>query len=90
MSQILSIFKILSINILTFMSIYRQKYKIQLYYFKKYTVLVAVLYINTSFVVTQYGHNKWRPPSLSELTSMVFNTELIHLGSDPSKFDELF
>ena len=23
----------------------------------------------------------WRPPSLSELTAMIFNTELTHLGS---------
>ena len=26
----------------------------------------------------------WRPPSLSELTSMVFNTGLTHLASDAS------
>ena len=28
---------------------------------------------------------KWRPPSLSELTSMVFNMRLTHLGSEASK-----
>ena len=28
---------------------------------------------------------KWRYPSLSELTPMVFNMELTHLGSDASK-----
>ena len=28
--------------------------------------------------------DKWRPPSLSELTPMLFNTGLIHLGSEAS------
>ena len=29
--------------------------------------------------------NNWRPPSLSELTPMLFNTGLSHLGSEASK-----
>ena len=29
--------------------------------------------------------NIWRPPSLSELTPMIFNTGLTHLGSEASK-----
>ena len=28
---------------------------------------------------------KWRPPSLSKLTPMIFNTRLTHLGSEASK-----
>ena len=28
----------------------------------------------------------WRPPSLSKLTPVVFNTGLTHLGSDASKY----
>ena len=33
--------------------------------------------------------NKWRPSSLSELTLIIFNTELTHLGSEASKsYDE--
>ena len=28
----------------------------------------------------------WRSPSLSELTPMIFNMELTHLGSKPSKY----
>ena len=31
---------------------------------------------------------KWRPPSLSELTSIVFNTGLIDLGSEASKYNK--
>ena len=30
-------------------------------------------------------NNKWRPSSQSELTSMLFNTCLTHLGSEASK-----
>ena len=29
---------------------------------------------------------KWRPPSLSELTSMISNMGLTHLGSEASKY----
>ena len=29
---------------------------------------------------------KWRLSSLNEFTSIVFNTELTHLGSDVSKY----
>ena len=29
---------------------------------------------------------KWRPPNLSELTPMVFNPGLTHLGSEGSKY----
>ena len=32
-------------------------------------------------------NNKWRPLSLSELTQMVFNKGLTHLGSEASKCD---
>ena len=28
--------------------------------------------------------SNWRPPSLSELTAMIFNTGLTHLGSEAS------
>ena len=30
------------------------------------------------------GYSKWRPPSLNELTLMIFNTGLTHIGSKPS------
>ena len=33
------------------------------------------------------GKNIWWPPSLSELTPMVFNTGLTHLGSEASIYD---
>ena len=33
-----------------------------------------------------YINYNWRPPSLSELTPMVFNTGLTHLGSEASKY----
>ena len=36
-------------------------------------------------VQTKLISNKWRPPSLSELTPMIFNTELTHLDSEASK-----
>ena len=29
--------------------------------------------------------HRWRPPSLSELTQMIFNTVLTHLGSEASR-----
>ena len=32
----------------------------------------------------------WRPPSLSELTSIIFNMELIHLGSEASNYPNIF
>ena len=32
-----------------------------------------------------FKKDKWRPPSLSKLTTMVFNTGLTHLGSEASK-----
>ena len=28
----------------------------------------------------------WRPPSVSELTPIIFNTELTYLGSETSKY----
>ena len=31
-----------------------------------------------------YTYNMWRPPSLSELTPMVFNEGLTHLDSEAS------
>ena len=31
--------------------------------------------------------DKWGPPSLSELTPIIFNMELIHLDSEASKYD---
>ena len=34
-------------------------------------------------------HIKWGPPILSELTPMVFNTGLTHLGSEASKKQRL-
>ena len=35
-------------------------------------------------------NNKWRPPSLSELTPMIFNIGLTYLGSEvPIYFTEL-
>ena len=40
-------------------------------------------YINIKLV--SYGY-KWRSPSLSELTPMIFNTGLTYLGSEPSKY----
>ena len=30
--------------------------------------------------------NRWRPPSLSELTPIIFNRELTHIGSKTSKY----
>ena len=35
--------------------------------------------------ITQNDDNKWMPPSLSELTPMVFNIWLTHLGLEASK-----
>ena len=32
---------------------------------------------------------KWRPPSLSELTPIVFNTGLTHLGSEASIYTSM-
>ena len=32
----------------------------------------------------------WRPPSLSELTPTIFNMGLTHLGSDASKYSNIF
>ena len=31
--------------------------------------------------------NKWRPPSLSELTSIIFHMELTHFGFEASKYE---
>ena len=33
-----------------------------------------------------YNICNWRPPSLSELIPMIFNTELTHLGSETSNY----
>ena len=30
--------------------------------------------------------NKWKPPNLSELTPIIFNTGLTHLGSEAFKY----
>ena len=35
---------------------------------------------------SQYNYMKWKPPSLGELTPMIFNTGLTHLGSEASKY----
>ena len=43
--------------------------------------------INHKFkIICSYtkSNDKWRPPSLSELIPMVFDTGLTHLGSDTS------
>ena len=37
-----------------------------------------------SMYFIEYIFVKWRPPSLSELTLMLFNTGLTHLGSEVS------
>ena len=42
--------------------------------------------VETRFVVKI----KWRPLSLSELTPMIFNTGLTHLGSEASKSNSVF
>ena len=38
------------------------------------------------FLVAMSSFNKWRPPSLSELTPMIFNVVLTHYGSEASKY----
>ena len=35
-------------------------------------------------LMNKYCYLNWRPPSLSELTPMLFNTGLTHLGSEAS------
>ena len=47
---------------------------------KRYLILYFILI----FKKQNNKHEKWRPPSLSELTPMVFNTGLTHLGSEAS------
>ena len=37
-------------------------------------------------IVFKINWMKWRPPSLSELTQIIFHMELIHLGSKTSKY----
>ena len=32
----------------------------------------------------------WRPPSLNELTQMIYNIELTHLGSEASTYSSKF
>ena len=36
------------------------------------------------FVLLVFSYFKWMPPSLSELTTMIFNMGLTHLGSEAS------
>ena len=36
------------------------------------------------FEICMNKYNIWRPPRLSELTQMIFNTGLTHLGSGAS------
>ena len=53
-------------------------------YFKsinKYGILIIKLLTFNFQKTIKYN---WRPPSLSELTSIIFNMELIHLGSESS------
>ena len=48
--------------------------------------IIHVIVVNLSFKF----HYKWSPPSLSELTPIIFNTELTHLGSDASNYIPLY
>ena len=47
------------------------------------TVKIRLIIVNTALGL------KWRPSNLSELTSMVFNMELTHLGSEASKYYQM-
>ena len=35
---------------------------------------------------TTYLYSKWRPPSLNELTPIIFSMGLTHLGSEAAKY----
>ena len=39
------------------------------------------------FLRNGFLEDKWRPPSLSELTPIIFNMELTHLGTEASKWN---
>ena len=45
-----------------------------------------VEYINLHQNFSKEKTNKWRPPSLSKLTLIMFCIELTHLGSEISKY----
>ena len=53
---------------------------------------MAISQNKPSGAVRKYSYNNfngflnWRPPSLSELTPMKFNTGLTHLGSETSNY----
>ena len=53
---------------------------------KYYTKKVKNQIVNYFHYFFNMYNNKWRPPSLSELTPMIFNTGLTHLGSEASKY----
>ena len=67
-------------------------------YFDKYLVLAILDMLNKGNDLKQEKHifkqntndsallykYIWRPPSLRELTLMIFNTELTHIGSEAS------
>ena len=42
-----------------------------------------IQFIDINILIIFYLY-KWRPPRLSELTPMIFNTGLTHLGSEAS------
>ena len=49
---------------------------------------MVILECNVShYIYTYTSKNKWRPPSLSELTPIKSNMELTHLSSEASKYN---
>ena len=48
----------------------------------------TILYIILRHKINEYSYDNWRPQNLSELTPMISNTGLTHLGSKSSMYSQ--
>ena len=67
---------------ISIIKIYFISYKV---FFVIYSFIKRVFHAKANTSSDMIGY-KWRPPSLSVLTPMIFNTGLTHLGSETSRF----
>ena len=52
--------------------------------------IINLVLIPSTYILIFFNIYIWRPPSLSELTPMIFNTGLTHLGSEASNYVCIF
>ena len=53
-------------------------------------ILIKLKIVNFLLILNTFVKYIWRPPSLSKLTPMIFESGLTHIGSDASIFFKLF